>query len=69
MFISSNSQELLRLYEKAQLRSDFRKNPWLGLKPEKVITLEQGIMSRKKACYIEFVLDYISLHYLVFRTH
>ena len=46
------------MYEKPQLRSDFRKkiSPWLGLEPTKVITLEQGIISRKEACYIEFVL-------------
>ena len=46
------------MYEKAQLRSDFRKkkSPWLGLEAKKVITLEQVIISRKEACYIKFVL-------------
>ena len=37
-----------------------KKSPWLELEPTKVITLEQGIISRKEVCYIEFVLVYSS---------
>ena len=37
-----------------------KKYPWLELEPTKVITLEQGIISRKEVCYIEFVLVYSS---------
>ena len=35
---------LYKIYEKANLRSDFRKkkSPWLGLEPMKVITMEQN---------------------------
>ena len=29
---------------------------WLGLEPTKLITLEQGIISRIEAYYIEFIL-------------
>ena len=34
------------MYEKPQLRSDFRKkiSPWLGLKPKKVFTFVQQII-------------------------
>ena len=45
-----------------------KKSPWLGLEPTKVITLEQGIMSRKEACCIEFVLAVSNDTYLIVQT-
>ena len=41
-------------------QNEEKKSPWLELEPTTVITLEQGIISRKEACYIEFVLVYSS---------
>ena len=41
---------------KRKKNEEKKKSPRLGLEPTKVITLEQDIISRKEACYIEFVL-------------